>query len=96
LQREFEACRELEKSARSASEAADSKSPNLLISPLGLILNRVFVVGVLTELDSIGTQNEMWKARYTLTRTGAIYVYTQDNSSLMLLFSFQRSRSLLS
>jgi RPA family protein len=72
--KEFEACRELEKSTRSASEAADSKSPNLLISPLGLILNRVFIVGVLTELDSIGTQNEMWKARI-VDPTGAFTVY---------------------
>jgi len=72
--KEFEACRELEKSARSASETADSKSPNLLISPLGLILNRVFAVGVLTELDSIGTQNEMWKARI-VDPTGAFTVY---------------------
>ncbi|AKB80120.1 Glycerol dehydrogenase [Methanosarcina horonobensis HB-1 = JCM 15518] len=71
--KEFEACRELEKSERPASEA-DSKSPNLLISPLGLILNRVFAVGVLTELDSIGTQNEMWKARI-VDPTGAFTVY---------------------
>lgn len=71
--KEFEACRELDKSERSASEA-DSKSPNLLISPLGLILNRVFAVGVLTELDSIGTQNEMWKARI-VDPTGAFTVY---------------------
>lgn len=72
--KEFEACRELDKSERPAYETADSKSPNLLISPLGLILNRVFVVGVLTELDSIGTQNEMWKARI-VDPTGAFTVY---------------------
>jgi len=72
--KEFEACRELEKSARPVSESADSKSPNLLISPLGLILNRVFAVGVLTELDSIGTQNEMWKARI-VDPTGAFTVH---------------------
>lgn len=72
--KEFEACRELEKSERPASETADSKSPNLLISPLGLILNRAFAVGVLTELDSIGTQNEMWKARI-VDPTGAFTVY---------------------
>lgn len=72
--KEFEACRELEKSERPESETADSKSPNLLISPLGLILNRVFAVGVLTELDSIGTQNEMWKARI-VDPTGAFTVY---------------------
>ena len=72
--REFEVCRELEKSARSDLEAADSKTPNLLISPLGLILNRVFVVGVVTELDNIGTQSEMWKARI-VDPTGAFTVY---------------------
>jgi uncharacterized protein len=72
--REFEACRELEKLERSDSEAADSKTPNLLISPVGLILNRVFVVGVVTELDNIGTQSEMWKARI-VDPTGAFTVY---------------------
>jgi len=72
--REFEACRELEKDARSDSEALDSKVPNFLISPLGLILNRVFVVGVVTELDNIGTQGEMWKARI-VDPTGAFTVY---------------------
>lgn len=72
--REFEACRELEKLERLDSEAADSKTPNLLISPLGLILNRVFVVGVVTELDNIGTQSEMWKVRI-VDPTGAFTVY---------------------
>jgi uncharacterized protein len=72
--REFEACRGLEKSERSDPETADSKTPNLLISPLGLILNRVFVVGVVTELDNIGTQSEMWKARI-VDPTGAFTVY---------------------
>jgi RPA family protein len=72
--RELEACRELEKSARLDFQAADSKSPNLLISPLGLILNRVFIVGVITELDGVGTQNDMWKARIVDT-TGAFTVY---------------------
>jgi len=72
--REFEAFRELEKSVISDSEATDSKTPNLLISPLGLILNRVFIVGVITELDSVGTLNETWKARI-VDPTGAFTVY---------------------
>lgn len=72
--KEFEACRELKKSAIHDSEISDPKSPNLLISPLGLILNRIFVVGVITELDSIGTENEMWKARI-VDPTGAFTVY---------------------
>ena len=72
--RELEVCRELEKSARLDFQAADPKAPNLLISPLGLILHRVFIVGVITELDSIGTQNDMWKARI-VDPTGAFTVY---------------------
>lgn len=72
--REFEACRELEKPERADSEIADSKTPNLLISPVGFIINRVFVVGVVTELDNIGTQSEMWKARI-VDPTGAFTVY---------------------
>jgi uncharacterized protein len=72
--KELEVCRELEKSARYDYQVADSKTPNLLISPMGLILNRVFIVGVITELDSIGTQNDMWKARI-VDPTGAFTVY---------------------
>jgi RPA family protein len=88
--KEFEACRELDKSERSESETADSKSPNLLISPLGLILNRVFAVGVLTELDNIGTQNEMWKARI-VDPTGAFTVYAgQFQPDASIFFSTVR------
>ena len=52
----------------------DSMNPNLFISPLGLILNRIFLVGVLTELDNVGAQNELWKARI-VDPTGAFTVY---------------------
>jgi len=44
--REFEAFRELKKSVISDSKATDSKTTNLFISPLGLTLNRIFIVGV--------------------------------------------------
>ena len=54
---------------------------------MGLILNRVFAVGVLTELDSIGTQNEMWKARI-VDPTGAFTVYAgQYQSDASIFFS---------
>jgi RPA family protein len=88
--REFEACREREKSISSDPEAADPKTPNLLISPLGLILNRVFVVGVVTELDNIGTQSEMWKARI-VDPTGAFTVYAgQYQPEASIFFSTVR------
>lgn len=85
--KELEACRELEKSARLDFQAADPKAPNLLISPLGLILHRVFIVGVITELDSIGTQNDMWKARI-VDPTGAFTIYAgQYQSDASVFFS---------
>ena len=72
--REFEAFRELEKSLISDSEAADSKNSSLFVSPLGLILNRLFIVGVITELDIVSILNETWKARI-VDPTGAFTVY---------------------
>ena len=85
--KELEACRELEKSSRLDFQADDPKSPNLLISPLGLILHRVFIVGVITELDSIGTQNDMWKARI-VDPTGAFTIYAgQYQSDASVFFS---------
>lgn len=75
--REFEACRALEMPVRAGggkASSGDLKTPNLLLSPSGLVLNRVFVVGVITELDCVGAQNEMWKARI-VDPTGAFTVY---------------------
>lgn len=80
--KEFEAARSLDAPGRGerlsltedSAEEKDSKSPNFLISPLGLLINRVFVVGVLTEVDSVGEQNELWKAR-VVDPTGAFTVY---------------------
>ncbi|MDD4749300.1 MAG: DNA-binding protein [Methanosarcinaceae archaeon] len=57
-----------------AAGKGDSKAPNFLISPFGLLINRVFVVGVLTEVDKVGEQNDLWKAR-VVDPTGAFTVY---------------------
>lgn len=78
--KEFEASRPLPENPAQASgpkddaRAKDFKSPNFLLSPLGLLINRVFVVGVVTEIDNVGGQNEMWKARI-VDPTGAFTVY---------------------
>lgn len=40
------------------------RSPTYVISPLGAKINRVFVVGVITDVENIGTDTEpMWRAR---------------------------------
>ncbi|MCK5038465.1 MAG: hypothetical protein KAS16_05145 [Thermoplasmata archaeon] len=47
-------------------ESQEEMSPSHLISPLGARMNRVFVVGVVTDLENLGTPAEpMWRARMT-------------------------------
>ncbi|WP_319506659.1 DNA-binding protein [uncultured Methanolobus sp.] len=65
-------------------------SPNFLISPTGLKVNRVFVVGVITEVDRLSDQNgsekELWRARIS-DPTGAFTVYAgsyQPEASIFL------------
>lgn len=51
------------------------RAPSYLISPLGAKMNRIYIVGVLTEREKIETGNEpMWKARVEDT-TGAFHIY---------------------
>jgi RPA family protein len=65
-------------------------SPNFLISPTGLKVNRIFVVGVITETDRLvdqkGGDKELWRARIS-DPTGAFTVYAgsyQPEASLFL------------
>ncbi|MHB8634709.1 MAG: RPA family protein, partial [Thermoplasmatota archaeon] len=39
------------------------KEPSYLVSPLGAKVNRLHVVGVCTEVESVGKTGEMWRAR---------------------------------
>jgi len=50
------------------------RAPSYIVTPLGAMINRVFLVGVLTDLDNIGTGEEpLWRARLT-DPTGTFYV----------------------
>ena len=50
------------------------KTPSYLISPLGAKINRIFVVGVLTDNDNVGNENEpVWRAKIT-DPTGTFYM----------------------
>lgn len=45
-------------------KGADEKSPSYLITPLGAMINRVMIAGVLLEKENTGTEEEpMWKGR---------------------------------
>lgn len=52
----------------------EAHAPNFLVTPAGAKVNRLFVVGVVTEVDNIGTENDLWRAR-VVDPTGAFVVY---------------------
>ncbi len=50
------------------------RAPSYIVTPIGAMINRVFLVGVLTDLDNIGTGEEpLWRARLS-DPTGTFYV----------------------
>jgi len=52
----------------------DERSPSYVVTPLGARINRLFVVGVLTDIENIGTDAEpMWRARVS-DPTGVFYI----------------------
>ena len=52
----------------------EEMAPSYVITPLGAMINRVMIAGVLTEKENIGTDDEpMWKARITDV-TGSYYL----------------------
>lgn len=61
-----------------SDDVPDMNSPNLLISPTGVRINRVFVVGVITEVENLGSETgkerDLWKARIS-DPTGVFIVY---------------------
>jgi RPA family protein len=62
------------------------RSANFIITPSGVICNRVFVVGVLTEVESIGTVGKaMYRARVA-DPTGVFTVYAGEYQPSAALF----------
>ena len=50
------------------------RAPNYLVTPLGARINRLFLSGVLTDIENIGTEEEpMWRARVS-DPTGVFYL----------------------
>lgn len=50
------------------------RSPNYLISPTGARINRLFVVGVATEVENVGRSEGLWRVRIA-DPTGVFTVY---------------------
>jgi len=64
----------------------DEFSPNYLVTPTGARVNRLYFVGVLTEIDNLGAGEDMWRARVS-DPTGAFSVYAgqyQPQASVFL------------
>lgn len=61
-------------SSRLEIKGEGERAPSYIVSPLGAMVNRVFLVGVLTDLENIGTGEEpLWKGRLQ-DPTGNFYV----------------------
>ena len=52
------------------------RSPSYVVTPLGAKINRLFIVGVLTDVENVGTDEApMWRARLT-DPTGTFHIYS--------------------
>lgn len=58
----------------SLKTGTDERSPTYVVTPLGAKINRVFLVGVLTELDTMGERADLWRARVS-DPTGLFTLY---------------------
>ncbi len=56
-------------------EGTGERAPSYLVTPLGARVNRIFVVGVITDIENVGTDMQpMWRARVS-DPTGTFHVY---------------------
>ncbi|MGM0399332.1 MAG: RPA family protein [Halobacteriota archaeon] len=55
-------------------ESDDERAPLYALLPTGERVNRVFLVGTLTETEDIGNENEYWRGR-VVDPTGTFFVY---------------------
>jgi RPA family protein len=52
----------------------DAYAPQYVLTPTGAKVNRIFVIGTLTEKENIGTDTDYWRARIS-DPTGAFFMY---------------------
>ncbi|NJD77505.1 MAG: DNA-binding protein [Candidatus Methanoperedens sp.] len=64
---------EFRESNLQAKDGHDQYSPSYLLTPTGVKVNRIFVVGTLTEKEDIGTEAQFWRGRI-VDPTGAFFV----------------------
>ncbi len=52
----------------------EERAPNYIITPTGVKCNRLFIIGVVTEVENIGRDNNLWRARVA-DPTGVFTMY---------------------
>ncbi len=53
----------------------EERSPSYVITPLGARINRLYIVGVLTEIENVGSEMEpMWRAKVSDTSGESFYI----------------------
>lgn len=52
----------------------DERAPNYIITPTGAKCNRLFIIGVVTEIENIGKDNNLWRVRIA-DPTGVFTIY---------------------
>ncbi|AFD00604.1 Uncharacterized protein conserved in archaea [Methanocella conradii HZ254] len=77
--------REFNDSNLQQGESAE-RSANFIVTPSGVICNRVFVVGVLTEVESIGTGGQAMHRARVADPTGVFTVYAGEYQPSAALF----------
>lgn len=66
--------REFNDASYTFKETDDDRAPVYLLLPTGDRVNRVFIVGTLTETEDVGDQAEYWRGR-VVDPTGTFFVY---------------------
>ncbi len=64
---------EFKESNLQVKEGSDQYSPQYIITPTGAKVNRVFIVGTLTEKEDMGSEAEFWRSRI-VDPTGTFFV----------------------
>ncbi len=65
---------EFNQSTMEISGSESERTPSYVVTPLGAMVNRVYMVGVLTETENLGTpEDPMWRARVS-DPTGTYFV----------------------
>ncbi|NPE30784.1 DNA-binding protein [Methanococcoides sp. SA1] len=64
---------------------SDGHTPNYLLTPGGVMVNRVFVAGVLTEVEHMGSDGDTWRARI-IDPSGAFTLYAGQYQSDAIAF----------